>query len=96
MNIPDLKQYSAKQIWLTISGIIFLISSMWGVVQAAAAVDERYVHQTSFDERMDKMRIRQLEDEIFKLEFKVADGTATPLDKALLQRYKSELQSLRR
>lgn len=41
-----------------------------------------------------EMRRKQLDDYIFTYEYKVQTKQATPLDKALLDRYKREMQTL--
>ena len=63
--------------------------------EANVILDKRYLQLSSFEAIEKKKEIKLLDNKIFKLEFKVNSGKATPLEKALLSRYKSQLQALR-
>jgi len=84
--------------------------SIWGIAEAAIAykLDQRYIQieriETDLDPRYVTIagyksakleeRKQWLQDEIFKLTFKINSGTATPLEKALLQKYQNELDTI--
>lgn len=50
--------------------------------------------QQQIDVAVKRIRRQQLEDYIFTYDFKVQNKSATPLDKALLERYKRELSTI--
>lgn len=89
----------------TLLSIVALIS---GIVTSVITVDSRYVHADELDdfkiemnqkfEKTDKsisnIRRQQLQDKIFELNFLDQSGQARPIDKALLDRYRNELQEL--
>lgn len=52
--------------------------------------------QIQIQSAVNQMREKQLEDYVFTYEFKVQTRQASPLDRALLERYKRELQTLQR
>lgn len=88
-------------IWLRRIGIIMGIFSastfsLWGLAEAAVVYkfDKRYVQIISFEIVKREERVLNLQEKIFILQFKLENKTATILDKALLLRYKSELQLL--
>jgi len=70
---------------LALCGI--LITSVW-------AADERFNQMPQIGQIQRQMiydKNQRLEDQIFVLEMQAADGTATNVEKALLERYKSRL-----
>jgi hypothetical protein len=75
-----------------ITGIISIIGVATNTIVSAA--DKRYIQQKSMEQFYNKKRIDELDDKIFTIQFKVNQGTATPLDKALLDKYMRERQKL--
>lgn len=57
-------------------------------------LDPRYITIAGYAAIKKNERISNLQEKIFTLEFKVQQDKASPLDKALLQRYKTELYIL--
>jgi len=49
---------------------------------------------TAQENRYRDFRKQQIDDQLFELEFKVNQGTATPLDKAKIERLRRQLQDL--
>ena len=98
-----------KRYGMIAASITAIAGMLWGVVEAGVSIDERYLHKESAHEVLDnrymkvadyrdeklKERIKFLEDQIFMLNFKLGSGEATPLEQAMLERYKSELEALR-
>ena len=85
------------------------ISALAVIITTAFAIDGRYVHADDFNKEqlnqttqlkqlrveqrlmIDGLRKKQIEDNLFALEFK---EQKTQLDKALIERYKRELDSI--
>lgn len=75
----------------TLGGIVVITSTVVGI-------DSRYVHAGEFkrevgevQQQIKDIRKKQLDDELFKLEFK---SQKSDLDRALIERYKRELRDL--
>lgn len=85
-----------KKIGTIIGIVVSVCGALWGTAQATIYyhLDERYVQVTDYKASVKEQEIKDLEDKIFELNFKVQNGTATPLEKAQLERYKSRLQKL--
>lgn len=79
-----------------IISIASVIVAMTTIITSVYAFDGRYLKVSDFNQYQVQSEVRRLEDEIFVLEFKVQNGTATALDRAMLERLKSRLESLRR
>lgn len=76
---------------LTILSIVLTTFLIIGAVYAGAVkIDDRYMKVAMYYEN----EIRKLENQIFELELKVNLGTATPTDKAILERLKRQLESM--
>ena len=98
-----------KKIGLVLTLITAICGAGYGLVEAAVTLDDRYLHKktshTILDTRYMKVadyktekaneRIRILEEKIFVINFKIQSNTATALERAMKERYESELQSLR-
>lgn len=50
--------------------------------------------QSSQDRRYKEFRRQQIDDQLFELQFKLDNGTATPLDKAKIKRLQRQLNDL--
>lgn len=80
----------------TMAGIATLLGIMVTTVWAA---DERFNQMPQIGEIHRQMiydKEQRLEDSIFILQMKAADGTASNIDKAMLERYKTRLNTLKR
>lgn len=86
---------NAKKLLLIFTLISMSIGGVYGIAEAAMKIDSRYMKVSDYKSIKTQERIKYLEEQIFMLNFKVENGTATSLDKAMLERYKSELASLR-
>lgn len=75
--------------------IAAVIISLTTIIGTANAIDSRYLKVSDYNSYQIQSEIRRLEDEVFKLDFKVHKGDATPLDKAMLDRLESRLNELR-
>lgn len=79
---------------LIIGGVISALGGgMYGIAEAAITLDNRYLKVSTFKAIKKVERIEKLEDKIFELNFKVQDGKASSMDKALLDRFKSKLEA---
>ena len=82
---------------------LVVIGTAAALLVSIFAVDDRYVHNDSFESfkkstsaSIVDLRVSGLQDNIFALTYKVNTGKATNLDKALLQRYRAQLNRLSR
>jgi hypothetical protein len=76
---------------LTILSIILTTFLIIGAGYAGAMkLDDRYMKVAMYYEN----EIRKLENQIFELELKVHQGTASPTDKAILERLKRQLEAM--
>lgn len=83
--------------WAAITGIVIAVcGALWGSAQAAIYyhLDERYVQVASYVDAKKQERVAFLNDQIFILNFKVSGGSATNLERALLEKYRNELRIL--
>ena len=80
-----------KRIITVLSIVSALTVTVGGVWAGAEKIDARYMKVTDYQEN----EIQKLEDVIFELELKVQQGVATPVERAMLSRYKQRLQALR-
>ena len=87
-----------KKTLVTAVGVIGSVATIYTTV---VFVDDRFVHAADFAVQMEQQqkvlkdyRVQQLEDKIFELEFKEQSGVDTPLDRALKERYKQQLNRL--
>ena len=78
-----------------------VVAAVGTIFGAYSALDSKYAKASDvadvkrqLKEAVTELRIVDLEDKIFMLELKVNQGTATPIDIALLNRYKRQLDSL--
>lgn len=79
------------------------VISFIGTISAGVLfIDERYAKAADVGEirqeistSINKLRIKQLEDELFIIDFKIQEGTATSVDKAMKERKQRELEELR-
>jgi len=76
----------------TIAAIIFALSTIIG---SAYAVDGRYLKVSTYKQYETQKEVRTLEDQLFALDFKIANGTATDFEKAMRNRIKARLDALR-
>jgi hypothetical protein len=77
---------------LTILSIVLTTFMIIGAVYAGAVkIDDRYMKVAAYYQN----EMRKLENQIFELELKVNMGTASPTDKAILERLKRQLESMR-
>jgi hypothetical protein len=77
---------------LTILSIVLTTFMIIGAVYAGAVkIDDRYMKVADYYQN----EMRKLENQIFELELKVNMGTASPTDKAILERLKRQLESMR-
>jgi len=85
-----------KKIGVIVGIVMAVGGALWGSAQAAIYyhLDERYVQVASYVDAKKQERIAFLNDKIFILTFKVNSGTASPIEHALLERYKNELINL--
>lgn len=77
----------------TIAAIIIALTTIIG---SAYAVDTRYLKVTTYKQYETNKEVRRLEDQLFALDFKIANGTATDFEKAMKERLKSQLESIRK
>jgi len=106
--IKTVRQYLLKHIWVIIPVLLASGGAMWGIAEAAVAydgnimkkdeyhlvLDQRYLQITEFKNITRLNRIQQLNDMLFQINFKINNNTATPLDKAMKERYENELRQL--
>ena len=87
-----------------IIAIVFAIGSLSTILGTAYAIDNRYLKVEDFataqqiaHKARNEYEVRQLEDKIFELDFRIAsDGNESrPIDKAMNDRLKSRLKALR-
>ena len=77
---------------LTILSIVLTTFLIIGAGYAGAMkIDNRYMKVAMYVEN----EIRKMENQIFELELKVHQGTASPTDKAILERLKRQLEAMR-
>lgn len=85
------------------AGIVASITTIGGLFYF---MDERYAHAADQDRKIEAVRgeIRssikslernQIEDRLYELELKSNDGVASSHERALIERYKRRLESLR-
>lgn len=93
---------SLSEIWETrkkeFLSAVGIIASVATIFTAITFIEDRYVLAADFTKQIQSQhkilkdfRIQQLEDKIFELEFKEQSGMDTPLDRALKERYKQQL-----
>lgn len=77
-----------KAVYSALAGLVFIVGT-------AYAVDERYMKKGDFQQQFQQQQVMNLEDKVFELEYKKQSDTATPLDRTMLERYKSRLKDAR-
>ena len=80
----------SKRILTVLSIISALVITTGGVWAGVEKLDSRYMTVASYQMN----EIDKLEDQVFELELKVQQGIATPIEKAMLARYKTRLRTL--
>ena len=92
MKVQDLKQYP-----LTVGSVLTLMSFIGAFLtfdaRYALASDVRELKQETTKE-LKNFRVQQLEDKIFELDLKIQSKGATPVDKAMHERYKNQRETL--
>jgi len=90
---------SALSIMASIAAVVVFIWSIEGRYVSAADFSQYQKRQEQFQhqqqETINSFQRRQIDNELFELEFKVNNGEATPLDRAKIQRLKRQLIELR-
>lgn len=94
-NVQFTMNINLKKIMLVIGVLSAIGGGIWGVAEAAIALDARYLHAADYKSIEKSRSIRNLENKIFSLQFKVNKGVATALERAMLERYKAQLLALR-
>ena len=94
-NVQFTMNINLKKIMLVIGVLSAVSAGIWGVAEAAITLDNRYMHVADYKAIEKGKRINSLENKIFALQFKVNGGKASPLEKALLERYKAQLIAVR-
>lgn len=91
--MPDHQPMNTKTKWVltALSIISTLVVTGGGVWAGAEKIDSRYMKVATYEQN----EIDKLEDQIFELELKLQQGVATPVERAMLERYKQRLQALR-
>lgn len=90
---------SALSILTSIATIVLFVWAVEGHYVRAADFSQYQKRQEQFQlqqkEALKSFQRQQLDNQLFDLEFKVQNGTATPLDRAKIERLKRQLQELR-
>jgi len=94
-NVTFNVNINLKKIMLIIGALSAMGGGIWGVAEAAITLDSRYMHVADYKAIEKSKQINSLENKIFALQFKVNKGIATPLEKAMLDRYKAQLVAIR-
>ena len=78
-----------------IASVVTIIVTLGG---SAYAVDQRYMKVSDYEAAQQRYEVRQIEDQLFKLDFTIAEDAenAKPLDRALRERYKERLDTIRK
>ena len=94
-NVQFTMNINLKKIMLIIGVLSAAGGGIWGVAEAAIALDSRYMHVADYKSIEKRKSIIKLENKIFALQFKVNKGKASPLERAMLDRYKAQLVAIR-
>ena len=94
-NVSFNVNINLKKIMLVIGALSAIGGGLYGVAEAAITLDNRYMKVADYKAIEKGKQITNLENKIFALQFKVNKGTATALEKALLERYKAQLLAVR-
>lgn len=98
MSLSETWDTKKKEIIMAIGVCASVVTLFTGIV----FVDDRYVHASDFSQQVQEQsrilkeyRVQNLQDKIFELEFKEQAEIATPLDKALKERYLQQLRQIK-
>jgi len=94
-NIQFTMDVNLKKIMLVIAVFSAIGGGIWGIAEAAITIDARYMHVADYKAIEKSKAITKLENKIFALQFKVNSNKASPLERAMLERYKAQLVAIR-
>jgi len=94
-NVQFTMNINLKKIMLVIGAFTAISGGIWGIAEAAITIDSRYMHVADYKAIEKNKSITKLENKIFSLQFKVNSGKASPLERAMLDRYKAQLVAIR-